>query len=180
MSTWGQMLWLLSNLKGMLPGIVTMGVVTVAAVIVLAILSTFGWVDSKSFVFAGLFFGLKRRGILQLACSWLKLIFVLVFLVAFQKMDLTQYMMLIIPGIVLALTLRRMEIVTSLIWLLLQVASMFSVNSVCGYLRDMHPSKAFILVYVALALFLAMFSIYLFFTEIDMISENRNIDPENI
>ena len=66
----------------------------------------------------------------------------------------------------------------SLLWLLLQLAGLVSVNLICGFIRDMAGSGGFILIYVAMGLFLILFSVYLFLNEINSISMQRDVDAE--
>lgn len=174
------LLRLLMELKPMLPGAITAIAATLAALVLLIRPARTTWVEKKSFGIAGLFFGLDRKTTLQLSCAWLKLIFLVVFLVGFQKLVLVQYLMLLIPGLLLAFTAGGRMIAGSLFWLMLQTAGLFCANAVCGYMKDVRADLWFVLIYIALALFLILFGLYLFLTELNTISDARMIDPEEI
>ena len=65
-------------------------------------------------------------------------------------------------------------------WLLLQFAGLLSVNLICGYIRDMAGGVGFVLLYLVMGLFLALFSVYLFLNEVNTISVQRDVDAEQI
>ncbi|MBS6398146.1 MAG: hypothetical protein KH452_13530 [Clostridiales bacterium] len=172
---------LLAALRPMLPGMIAAVAATLAALVILYVLCRTAWVPDKGFRLAGLFFGLDGRGAVQLACAWLKLIFLIVFVVGFQKLELLNYLMLLLPGLVLALSDRGVSRQGgSLLWLLLQMVGLVSANLICGYIRDMSGGLGFILLYVAMGLFLILFSVYLFLNDLAGISEGRDVDARQI
>lgn len=180
MSTLELLIWSVSRLKAMLPGVITAGVLTLGILIAMTVFSYGIWIQNKGFTVAGFFFGLNARGRLQVSCAWLKLVFTIVFLVSFQKMEAVNYMMLAIPGLLLVFTMKKTQILISLLWLLLQLAGILSSNTVCGYIREVYSGVTLVLVYIAMALFLTVFAIYMFLTEIEIISERRRVNPRKI
>ena len=68
----------------------------------------------------------------------------------------------------------------NLLWAMLDLLGLLSANLVCGYVLDMDGGMGFVLLYVAMGLFLALFNIYLFLNELDYISDQRSVDPEQI
>lgn len=180
MSATELLLWSASRLKVMLPAAIAAGVLTLGLLAVLSVLTSRTWIQNKGFTAAGFFFGLNAKGRLQVSCAWLKLVFTLVFLASFQKMEVIHYMMLVIPGLLLVFTMTRMQILSSLMWLVLQIGGILSSNTVCGYIKDVYAGVTLVLVYIAMALFVAIFAVYMFLTEIDVISERRRVNPRKI
>ncbi len=171
----------LADIKPLLPGFIAAIVATLIAMIVISILGRHTWVGKRHFPLPSLFFSLDARGTLRIACAWLKLIFLIVFLVSFQKMVLIQYLMILLPGLLLALLAGRLsQIGSGLFWLLLQLMGLFCANMVCGYIRDMAAGIGFILVYIAISVFMALFSVYMFLLDLDSISGSRSIDANQI
>ena len=93
------LLRVLSELKPLLLCMTTAVALTAAALVFLLLYSRNVWVDSRRFRLAGLFFGMNGRCSLRLACVWLKLIFLLVFVLSFQKLSLLHYLTLLITEI---------------------------------------------------------------------------------
>ena len=175
------LLRVLLELKPLLLCMIAAVVLTAAALAFLLLYSRNAWLDSRHFRTAGLFFGLNGRCCLRLACVWLKLLFVLMFVLGFQKLSLLHYLVLLIPGVVAALCADGFGgRIGSLLWLLLQMVGLVSVNLVCGYIRDLNGSGGFILIYAAMGLFLLLFSIYLFLNEVGSISMERDLDADRI
>ncbi len=170
-----------AQLKPMLPGLITAMILTMIALVVLTVAARDAWVTEWRFHITGLFFGLSGWGCLKLACSWLKLIFVIFFIIAFGQLNLLQYMMVIIPGITGAVAGRSLARgAGDFIWLFLQLAGLVSANIVCGFIREMAGGAPFVMLYIAMGAFLILFSLYLFLNEINAISCARGIIPEKI
>ncbi len=171
----------LAQLRPALPALIAAVAATIGAGLGLAIYVHGVWVQEKRFSLAGLFFGMERRASVRLACAWLRLIFMLVFLIGFQKLELLHYELLLLPGLIFILTERKpVRAGTDLLWLALDLLGLLSANLVCGYVRDMDGGLGFLLLYIAMSLFLALFNIYLFLNELDYISDQRAVDPEQI
>lgn len=174
------LLRVLSALRPMLPGLLAAGLATLLALIVLFFLCRNAWLPDSRFRLAGLFFGLDRRGRIRLACAWVKLIFSLVFVVGFQRL-LLQYLMFLLPGALLALSDAGLQKkASSLFWLTLQTVGLLSTNLICGYIQEMGMDVGFFLVYMAMGLFLILFSAYLFLNELAAISIQRDVDARRI
>ena len=173
-----RVLW---NLRPMLPALAAAAALTLLAMPILMVLCRRAWVCDRGFRISGLFFGLTGKGIFCLSCAWLKLIFLLTFLVEFEKLTLLGYGMILFPGLMMALCagtfLRKLS---GIFWLFLQTAGLLSVNLICGYIRDMKSGPGLFLVYVAMGLFLALFSIYLFLLEVRTISDGRHVAAKQI
>ena len=63
----------------------------------------------------------------------------------------------------------------TLLWLVLQMAGLLSVNLICGFIRDMAGDAVFVIIYVIMGLFLGFFSVYLFLTELGTLSAGREM-----
>ncbi len=181
MSTREFLMRVLLGLSPMLPALVTAVVITLLASVILTVICRRTWVYDKGFPISGLFFGLTGRGSLRLACAWLKLIFLVTFIVGFKKLNILGYGMFGLTGVIEALCapafIRKLG---GMFWLVLQTAGLLSVNLICGYILDMDGGWIFYLVYGAMGLFLTLFGIYLFLLEVNDISDGRHADAEEI
>lgn len=175
------LLRVLAQLRPALPALIAAVVLTLAASLVLAVYVRGIWVQEKRFSLGGLFFGLGRTDSVRLSCAWLRLIFLIVFLLCFQKLELLHYEMLLIPSILFSVMEKKTaRAAANLLWAMLDLLGLLSANLVCGYVLDMDGGLGFMLLYVAMGLFLALFNIYLFLNELDYISDQRSVDPEQI
>lgn len=172
---------ILAELRPALPGVIAAVVATLAALLILSLMSRGVWVSDRRFPLPSLFFSLEGKGVLRLACAWLKLIFLIVFLVSFQKMALIQYLMILFPGVLLAvLGGGPKQVLSGLFWFVLQMLGLTCANLVCGYIMDMSAGIGFLLIYIAISLFMILFSIYMFLLDLDSISGNRAVDASRI
>ena len=170
-----------AQLRPMLPALITAMSLTMLALVILMLAARGAWVTERRFHITGLFFGLGGMGSLKLACCWLKLIFVIFFVIAFRQLDLLQLMMVIIPGATGAVAGKSLlKGAGDFIWLFLQLAGLISANLVCGFIREMAGGAPFVMLYIAMGAFLILFSIYLFLNEMNAISASRDIKPEQI
>lgn len=170
-----------SRLSPMLPAFIAAAVITVPVAVVLFIRAKKVWLTDRGFRLTGLFFGLDGAGAAKLASAWLRLIFILVFVVGFRKLTAVNYIMLLVPGIVGAFcTAGWKKKLSSLGWLALQTVNLFAVNLICGYIHDMAGGVWLYLIYIVMGIFLLLFSAYLFFSDLGEISEARHVDPEEV
>ncbi len=177
MSAGESILRILAAMKPLLPGMLIAVAATMIALVVLSAMSRHAWVDQKRFSLPSLFFSLDGKGTLRLACTWLKLIFMVVFLVSFQKLVLIQYLMIVIPGgILVVLAGRVREVFSGLLWFALQLLGLLCSNLVCGYILDMDAGIEFLLIYIVIGVFEGLFSLYLFMLDLESISGSRIID----
>lgn len=171
----------LSQLKDLLPGLLAGAALTVVALAILLACQKNTWVQNRRFWLVSLFFGLDGRRSLWLACAWLKLIFLIVFVAGFQKLTTLHYWMFLVPGFLAVLCEKGfVGKLGSLFWLLLQTVGLLSVNLICGFIRDMAGGIGFRLLYGVMGLFLVLFSIYLFLGEVKAISTQREVNAEEI
>lgn len=156
--------------------------VAIPTILLLPVLLHFGrsvWVDQKRFRWFGLFLGLSRWDCLRLACSWIKLLLLISFLVAFRKLGAAHYLLFLIPGLLQCLSVRGfLRVPGRLMWFALELVALLSCNMVCGYIRDVNADTFFYVLYVSMALFSALFGVYLFLTELNDISAGRGTSLE--
>lgn len=169
-------LLVLMALRPMLPGLIAVAAVTLLVLPFLLVACKKAWVNDPRFRVAGLFYGLSGRDTCFLACSWIKLILMLVFIIGFQKLAPVQYLMVLLPGILGIICARSGgSKLKTLLWLVLQMAGLLSVNLICGFIRDMAGDAVFVIIYVIMGLFLGFFSVYLFLTELGTLSAGREM-----
>ncbi len=169
------------ELRPMLPLLIMAVVLTLLVLPFLTVLCAKTWVNDKAFSVGSLFFGLCGREILRLSCAWLRLIFLFGFIISFKKMSLLGYWIFLLPSLIAALcgeTYSRK--LSGLMWTALQIVGLLSANLICGYIIDMDGSIGFLIVYVAMGLFLSLLGIYLFLLELDGISAARLVEAEKV
>lgn len=137
------------------------------------------WVDQRRFRWMGLFLGLSGWDCLRLACSWIKLLLLISFLAAFRKLSVPHYLLFLVPGVLGSLSARgALRMPGRLVWFGLEVVALMSCNMVCGYIRDVTAETLFYVLYICMALFTALFGVYLFLTELNDISAGRGTNFE--
>lgn len=172
---------ILLELRPILPELVAAAALTVLVLPLLTVLCKRTWVCDRGFRIAGLFFGMTAREILRLSCAWLRLIFLVTFIISFRKMNLLGYWIFAFPSTIAALCAGTYAgKLGGLLWTALQTAGLLSANLVCGYILDMDGSIGFLIVYIAMGVFLSLLGIYLFLLELDGISSARVVQPEKI
>ncbi len=172
---------LFSQLEPLVPGVITVVVATVAAMLYLYLVGRFAWLKNNHFSLASIFFGLDTVGVIHISCAWLKLIFPIVYIVSFQKLVLIQYLMILVPGIVLIFLAGSVgKAVGSLFNLVLEMGGIVSASLICGYIREMHAGIGFKLVYGAIGIFMVLFVVYLFLQDLERISMSRKVEAERI
>ena len=176
--------WVLRILAALKPALPATIVALGATMIVFNMLWYYcrnSWVNRKSFKVAGLFFSLGNQGALQLSCAWLKFVFAVFFVVAFQKMTMLHYIMFLFPALILMLsgilTGRKFY---NLFWFILQTVGLVSTNLICGYYRDISGEFGLLAIYVFMGLFLILFSAYLFLNEVADVSNQRDVNAWEI
>lgn len=138
-------------------------------------------ITEKRHRFVGIFFGLKGIGTLQLACSWLKLIFTVVALLTFSNLAPVQYLAIILPGVIYIVFGRGVfKRLVDLVWLALQTITVFGTNVVWSYYHNIVSSASMLIMFIALALFALLFALYQFWTEIAEISLRRDVQPDKV
>lgn len=160
----------------LLPFMAAAGGATAAALAALLALSRGLWVDRPAFRWLGLFFGLGRWDCARLGCAWLKLCLLLAYLAAFQKLTAAHYVLFAAPALLFCVQPRTPgSIPGSLLGCVMELVGVGAANIVCGYIRDMHPGAGFVVVYVLISVFLALYAVYLFLTELNAVSNGRRV-----
>lgn len=148
--------------------------VSLIAFIILEPLCRKMWPNNRSFKWLGILYHLKTGGRIRLACCWIKLILLITYLIMFQELDGQKYIMFLIPGLIYAFDLKHSKRIPGRIfWVLIETVGLFTASIVSGYIHDMRPGIVFTFIYIAIAIFLGLFGIYLFIAELDEISSVR-------
>lgn len=170
---------ILAQAEPLLPYMLAAVLPTAVLLPVLLLLGRGVWVNQRRFRWLGLFVGLGRWDCLRLACSWIKLLLLVSFLVIFRKLHAPHYLLFAVPGLLQCISSRRAwRVPGRLIWFALELAALLSCNMVCGYILDVNTDLYFRALYVCIALFTALFGFYLFLTELNDISEGRGTNLE--
>lgn len=155
---------------------------TAVAVLIVGPLCGRTWVNKKSFRWIGALYHLGAGGVIRLGCAWIKLVLLITFLIRFQELDGKDYLMFLIPGLIYALDFgNAKKIPGRLFWLVIELVGLFTASIVSGYIHDMHPEIIFTFIYIAIAIFMGLFGIYIFMGELDELSSVRKapIEAEN-
>ncbi len=168
-----------AEIQPALPYVIAVAAITLLLLPILLFLCRRLWVSQRRFRWLSLFFGLKASECVRVACSWIKLLLVLAYLIAFQKLSLIHYELLLIPGLLYVLSpWDWLRIPGRLLWLVLEMAGLLSCNLICGYIREMSSGLLFPAVYCLMAFLEGLFACYLFLTEINDISAGRALNLE--
>lgn len=158
-----------------IPAVLAVLLVTMVVAAVLLVRVRGLWADQKRFRWLGIFYELGARDRLCLACSWLRLMFLLVLLVRFKKLDALSFLLFFVPALVCMLTTKKVKKIPSkLLWLAAETVALLSSNLVCGFYHDMQGGIGFVSIYVLMALFTSLLGIYLFLMDLSDISEGRS------
>jgi hypothetical protein len=132
------------------------------------------WLHKRSFSWLGIFYRQTTVGCLRAACAWVKLLMLIILLAEHRVLNLADYIMLILPGLIYAALSRSpAAFISKFTWTALEVVGMFAVNILCGYIIEMNPGFAYTLIYVLLSVFIGIFGVYLFMREIHAVSTER-------
>lgn len=157
--------------------IVPLALTAIISIIVIVILTPLcfkQWVNRKSFRWMGAFFNLDGVQVIRLTCAWIKLVLLIIYLCMFEELSIPKYIIFLIPGIIYVFDFRHPgRIPGRLFWLIIETIGLITANIVCGYIHDMRPGPVFTIIYIAISIFLGLFGVYLFITELGDISESR-------
>ena len=170
----------LAQVQPLLPYMLIVTAVTTAALAALLFASRGLWVDQRRFRWLGLFFGLSTWDSIRLAGAWVKLLLLFTYLVLFKRLGMAEYLLFLASGV--AYTLSRnhwIRIPGRIMWNVLEATALVSCNLLCGYVHEVSVFSKYLLVYCLMAVFSALFGVYLFFTELNDISAGRQINLGN-
>lgn len=169
----------LVQVEPLLPLLLIVAVPTLIALPVLLLASRGLWVDRRAFHWLGLFLGLKGWDCVRLSGAWVKLLLLLAYLAAFQKLSAAHYLLFLIAGLAYCLSPRDLaRIPGRVLWLLLELVALVSCNLLCGYIREVNGAALIVAAYALMAAFTALFGAYLFLTELNDISAGRHTKLE--
>ncbi len=172
---------ILLELEPLLVGVAAVVAATVVAMLCILIRARSVWVKHKRFALPSLFFGLNNKNVVRLACAWMRLIFPIVFLLSLKEPVLIQYLMILIPGLILVILSESfLKAISTLLYLVLELAGIFSAGLICGYITEVGAGAGLWLIYGAIGIFMVLFMIYLFLQDIERISMSRKIRAKQI
>lgn len=164
--------------RPLLPYVGIVAAATVAAMVVLLALGSILWFDSRGFRWLGVFYGMEGLLSVRLGSAWIKLCLTLTYLAAFQPLKLVHYLILLVPVVIYAIDTRIPgKIPGNLLSGAMQMAGVAAANIICGYYHDVSRNGVLVLVYIFISLIIALYSAYLFLTELNSLSQGRR--PRN-
>lgn len=169
------LLRMLVAVQPVLPSVLAVLLITIAAAAVLLVQAKNLWINQKQFRWLGIFYELSAGDRVCLACSWLRLMLLLALLVQFRKLDVIGCVLFLVPALLCVLTTKKLKKIPSkLLWLAAEIVALLSSNLVCGFYHDVQAYAGYIAIYVFMALFTALLGIYLFLMDLSDISEGRS------
>ncbi|WP_317855577.1 hypothetical protein [Chakrabartyella piscis] len=165
---------LMVALQPMLVCIIAVVIITCLCLPILVVKSRGLWFDKANFKFLSLFYKMSFYDCVRLASASVRCIMVVVFVIQFAKLQAIHLVCFGMVAVLYAFDKREMtRTLSNIIWIVVQLVSLLSLNVVCGYILDMSTGVAFVAVYVVLGIFVTLFAIYLFITEINEVSMGR-------
>ncbi|MFI3313604.1 MAG: hypothetical protein R3Y62_06920 [Eubacteriales bacterium] len=156
------------------PAILAVLGTTLIALVCLLPLTHDLWLDQKRFGVMGLFFDMKGVDCLRVACSWIKFVVTCTFIIQFTKLDLVDYTLIAVPGLIYVFVIANgKKAASAFLWLVLEVIGMISVNAICGFIHDVNAGVEYVILYLFLGMFLGLFALYLLINEIHDVSIER-------
>lgn len=163
----------------MVPCILFITVCTTAAFAWIIVGSRGMWFGKKSFERYSIFVELNAALAIKMACAWVKLLTITFYLVFFAALESIHYIFLFVPCVAMLLINRNIfDSAANLISILIQLIGVLAANILCSYINQFGVQFFYISIYVLMAAIIELYSIYVFITELDMISNRRNVKIE--
>ncbi|MFI3227448.1 MAG: hypothetical protein R3Y09_08555 [Clostridia bacterium] len=168
------LLRLMITLEPMVICIIAVVAVTCVFLPILIIKSRGLWVNSKNFRFLSLFYHLRFYDAIRLGSAFVKLILMMVFIIQFKALEEIHYICFIFVSILYAFDVKALfRTIANVFWCTLQIVAIFSLNIICSYILQINAKPEFLIVYIVLGIFVVLFAIYSFITEINEVSMGR-------
>ncbi|MFI3171994.1 MAG: hypothetical protein R3Y58_06480 [Eubacteriales bacterium] len=166
-------------IKPLVPCIIAILAVTTAAFFFILAKSRGLWFNKKNFNYYSIFVELNSTLAVKLACVWVKLLTISFYLIAFTQLEAMHYVFLLIPCVgILLINVNVLEVLTHAVSIAVQFVGVLAANILCSYIRAFELKATYLSIYVLIAILIILYSIYIFFTEIDLISSRRSIKIE--
>lgn len=166
-------------IKSLVPCILFVTICTTAAFLFIWSRSRGMWFGKKSFERYSLFVELNSMLAIKLACSWIKLLTISFYLVCFAALEPIHYVFLMVPCVaILVMNTSMFDGVTHLVAIVIQLVGILAANILCSYINQFGIHFFYISIYVLMAMVVELYSIYIFITELDLISNRRNVKVE--
>ena len=172
---WETILRVLYLLKPLVPTVLIVAALTMAALLLLVLPCGRFWINKRSASWLGMFFCLRGRGCVHLACVWLRFCLCIALLIPLSQITAQHCLLLVVPMVTELLADTSLKhLVGRILGDIALLAGVLLANLLFGYMQgsggDIVPSS----LYVVLCIFVLLFNIYLFLLEIENISENRS------
>ncbi len=169
----------LYSIKSLVPCILFILACTVAAFFVILLGSQGMWFGKKSFERYNLFIELNSILAIKLACAWIKVLTIGFYLLFFAVLEPIHYVFLLVPCIgVLVINNSIVDGVAHLASVVIQLVGVLAANILCSYISQFGIQFFYISIYVLMAIVIELYSLYIFITELDLISNRRNVKIE--
>ena len=155
--------------------LIAVALLTIVLAVFLSLRCRNVWFNKKNFKWMGLFYSLSAFDSVRIASAWIKLCLVVIFLCRFKPLALPEYFMLAIVGLLTIADIKHPgTIITGFFAILIQIIGLISANVVCSYIIDLQPGFMFMFAYILMAIFLSLYGVYMFLTELNNISKGRS------
>ena len=139
------------------------------------------WFNKKNFNYYSIFVELNPTLAVKLACVWIKLLIIVFYMIGFRQLEAIHYIFLLIPCIgILLINVNIVEVFTHAVSMVVQIIGILAANILCSYIRTFELKVTYLVIYILIAILIILYSVYIFFTEIDLVSSRRSIKLEKI
>ena len=161
--------------------LILVALLTFILFIILLLSSRNMWFNNKRIKWMGIFYSLSAFDSVRIACSWIKLCLVVIFLCRFKLLSAAEYFMLLMVGFISALDFKNFSnFFAGIFGTVIQIVGVMTANIVCSYILDLQPGFLFNFAYILMSIFFALFAVYLFLTELNAVSKERTFHDEEI
>ena len=177
MSAWEAIVRVLAQMEPLVPYMLYAVAATIIVLPFLLLSARGLWIDRPAFRRIGMFLGLRGWDCVRLAGAWVKLLLLLAYLASFRRLDIAQYLLFLIAGTAFVISASdHARIPGRVLWLALEFIALLSCGMLGGYIHDVNGAAIYRAAYWMMAIFTALFGVYLFLTELNDISTGRRTE----
>lgn len=135
------------------------------------------WIGKRSFKYLGIFYEIGIWEAVRLSLSWIRFVLTLAFVFSYKELETVHYVLYLMIGILFLPEFKEpLHFLTNIFWLALETIGVFTVSILSGYLSSLYQVGFWLsFVYWLIAVFVALFSLYLFLAEMEGISSGRSV-----
>ncbi len=168
-------------MRPLVPYIIVLLAVTVLMFTLILYLGRNLWTDNKHFKTIGIFFHLTPTLAVKMGCAWLKLCLLFIYVFGFRPLDLIHY---IAFGVLCIFTIiinkNIMEMVNQALSVSIQFAGIVASNILFSYIVQFDVSVSYVVAYAIIGILVLLYSLYVFISEIEYISNERRVKFEEV